>query len=72
MDRKIRVGDIVNFFTTFKPFMKDYESRNPGVIVAKQMTKCSTDTVSKSRVSAYILWANGDITREHGSYLEVS
>ena len=51
--------------------MKDYYGRNPGIIVAKQMTKSPIDVVSNSRESAYILWANGEMTKEHCSYLEL-
>ena len=54
-------GDLVYFYSTFLPFEQDYRSRNPGVVLEK-----------RPRESASVLWANGDITNEHLSYLKVS
>jgi len=67
----VKVGSVVNFFTTFKQAMRDYEFRNPGIIVAKQKIEGIVSEVSNSRESVYILWANGEMTREHASYLKV-
>ena len=67
MDRKIRVGDIVNFYSLMKTWEKDYKNRNPGIVVASK--EPSGGHFDKGQ--AYILWANGDMTKEHSSYLEV-
>ena len=61
-------GDIVNFYSTVASFQKDYHLRNPGLVLASRTaTKMSYD-----KGSAYVLWANGDMTKEHMSYLELA
>ena len=67
----IRKGTIVNFYSTVASFQKDYQSRNPGIVVAHNRGSSSSTKMSWDRGSAYILWANGEMTKEHTSYLEV-
>jgi hypothetical protein len=67
----IRKGTLVSFHSTVKSFQKDYQDRNPGVIVAHNKGSASSAKHSWDRGSAYILWANGEMTREHTSYLKV-
>ena len=68
----MRIGSLVNFHTTFPPFQKDYEERNPGVVLAsKPALGFLNASKNIDKGSAYVLWANGDITKEHMTYLRV-
>ena len=56
----MKQGDLVNFSTkSWVMGRAEYELRNPGVIINSRINKHE------------ILWANGTITVEHFSYLEV-
>lgn len=63
----MKKGDLVNFYSTFASWQKDYSSRNPGIILASREPK----TNSHDRGSAYVLWANGDMSKEHLTYLRI-
>ena len=69
----MKKGDLVNFYTTVSSFQKDYANRNPGVILASEPPS-SFLTAAKNidKGSAYVLWANGDITKEHLTYLKLN
>lgn len=60
----MKVGDLVNFFSSFDFFSKEYVSRNPGVVL----------WVGKSGgwgggKSAMVMWSDGTETTEHLGYL---
>ena len=59
-------GDLVEFFSSFGMFMKDYKKRNPGLVLN---VKQPVDT--RARASAEVLWSDGSTTHEHSSYLLV-
>lgn len=61
----INQGDLVNFYTSNPVWQRDYASRNPGLVVASQ----EPDGRYVDKGHAYILWADGSMTREHLSYL---
>ena len=63
----INKGDIVNFYSTVASFQENYRTKNPGIVVASQ--EASGEYYDKGH--AYILWADGSMTREHMTYLEV-
>ncbi len=65
----MRPGDLVNFYSSVVSFQKDYHHRNPGIVVASREAAPGATKHSWNRGSAYVLWANGDMTREHTSYL---
>lgn len=65
-------GDIVNFYSTVASFQKDYRVRNPGLVLASRKASPTATKMSYDRGSAYVLWANGDMTKEHMSYLELA
>ena len=67
----IRKGAIVNFYSTVASFQEDYQNRNPGIVVAHNKGSSSPTKHPWDRESAYVLWANGEMTKEHTSYLEV-
>ena len=61
----MKVGDIVNFFSTawvFEHANERYQGRNPGVIVEVDDSHRQTRYV--------VLWANGNLTKEFSGYLE--
>jgi hypothetical protein len=60
----VKVGELVNFFTTFEPFRAGYEKRNPGIVLT---VKESVNP--ESRGSAIVLWSDGSVTSEHSTYL---
>ncbi len=70
MTNKIIQGDLVDFYSTVDSFMSDYSERNPGVVLAARPPK-SFLNASKNidKGSAYILWSDGTMTKEHISYL---
>ena len=69
----MRKGDLVNFYSTCDSFQKDYLHRNPGVILAsKPPASFLTAAKNIDKGSAYVLWANGDITKEHLTYLKLN
>ena len=63
----INKGDIVNFYSTVASFQENYRMRNPGIVVASQ----EPSGKHYDKGNAYILWADGSMTREHMTYLEV-
>ena len=67
----MKTGDLVNFYSTVASFQKDYKSRNPGLVIASRKASPTATSMSFDRGSAYILWANGDMTKEHLNYLKV-
>ena len=66
----MKKGDLVNFYSTVAVFQKDYVNRNPGVVVATKNPVPGSPKHSHDRGSAYILWANGELTKEHLTYLQ--
>lgn len=61
----MKVGDLVNFHTNAWAF-KHVEARyaNPGIILSVEYSD-----IKKQRFVSDIVWADGQITREHDSYL---
>ena len=66
----MKKGDLVNFYSTVASFQKDYRKRNPGIVVASKVFP-NSDRSSFKKNSAYILWADGSMTREYTTYLRV-
>ena len=58
-------GDVVNFFSTFAMWQNEYQDRNPGVVI-------EVESHFNGKKSAVVLWANGEITPEHASYLRLA
>ena len=67
---KFKEGDLVNFYSSVASFQKDYYARNPGLVIASREASPDSTKMSWDRGSAYVLWANGDMTKEHMTYLE--
>ena len=61
----MKIGDLVNFCSTVESFHENYINRNPGLVVASELTARRFNTGS-----TYILWANSEITKEHVTYLK--
>ena len=69
----MKKGDLVNFYSSVDSFQIDYLNRNPGVIIASEPSRSFLNAAKNiDKGSAYVLWANGDITKEHLTYLEAS
>lgn len=66
----INKGDLVNFYSSVSSFMSEYRGRNPGVVLAARPPE-SFLNASKNidKGSAYILWADGTMSKEHMTYL---
>jgi len=71
IERVPQKGDIVNFYSTVVSFQKDYVNRNPGLVIASKKAAPTATEMSWDRGSAYVLWANGEMTKEHSNYLKV-
>ena len=67
----MKTGDLVNFYSTVASFQKDYCTRNPGLVIASRKASPTATNMSWDRASAYVLWSDGSMTREHASYLQV-
>tara|TARA_B100000941_G_C28325922_1_gene459019 strand:+ start:353 stop:577 length:225 start_codon:yes stop_codon:yes gene_type:complete len=65
---QFQVGDLVNFYSSFASWQRDYRDRNPGLVINKKMP-CEQNKFDKG--SAEILWSNGDISNEHSTYLKL-
>ena len=65
----MKKGDLVNFYSTVASFQKDYADRNPGLVVASREPPTKG---SYAKASAYVLWSNGEMTREYHTYLELA
>ena len=61
----VKEGDIVHFFSSFAMWHNEYRNRNPGVVL-----ETSSNSMS-AKASAVVLWANGEVTPEHASYLRL-
>lgn len=61
----IRVGDVVRFYSSFKPFQDDYVNRSPGVVLDAK------ESMTGIMGSYVILWKDGSITSEREGYLQI-
>jgi len=61
----MKSGDLVHFYSSYPVFMKDYRSKNPGLVLS---TKSSIDS---PKGSASVLWSDGSLTNEHITYLRI-
>ncbi len=66
----MKKGDLVNFYSTVASFQKDYINRNPGLVLASRDPAPNSTRMSFDRGSAYVLWADGSMTKEHTTYLK--
>jgi len=67
----MKKGDLVNFYSTFASWQEEYTGRNPGIILDSRDPKVGSNKNSYDKGSACILWANGEMTREHLTYLRI-
>ena len=67
----ISTGQLVNFYSSVKSFQEEYLHRNPGVVIASEPPKTFLNAAKNiDKGSAYVLWSNGDMTKEHLTYLQ--
>ena len=65
MRNTIKKGDLVEFHSSFESFMRDYEHRNPGIVLAVKKTL----SLGVNRESAKVMWKDNSVTSEHSTYL---
>ena len=66
----INKGDLVNFYSSVASFMSEYHGRNPGVVLASRPPQGFLNASKNiDKGSAYILWADGTMSKEHITYL---
>ena len=65
MSSGVSEGDLVEFYSTFESFMRDYENRNPGIVLS--VKKCLS--LGVKRESAKVMWKDNTVTSEHSTYL---
>lgn len=65
MNSGVSKGDLVEFYSTFESFMRDYENRNPGIVLS--VKKCLS--LGVNRESAKVMWKDNTVTSEHSTYL---
>lgn len=64
-ENKVKAGDLVEFYSSFDSFMRDYEYRNPGIVLSVKKTL----SLGVGRESAKVMWKDNSITSEHSTYL---
>ena len=64
-ENKVKAGDLVEFYSSFDSFMRDYEHRNPGIVLSVKKTL----SLGVGRESAKVIWKDNSITSEHSTYL---
>ncbi len=69
MNRHVKAGDLVEFYSSVTSFMKDYEDRNPGIVLSVMDVKKSVDGKWPDRKSAEVMWKDNTVTSEHSTYL---
>ena len=69
MNNTVKKGDLVEFYSTVTSFMKDYEDRNPGIVLSVMDVKKSVDGKWPARKSAEVMWKDNTVTSEHSTYL---
>ncbi len=66
---KVHVGDLVEFYSSFDSFMRDYEHRNPGIVIETRIGKRTGSLVDTQ--SAKVMWSDSSVTSEHSTYLKM-
>lgn len=65
MNSTVTQGDLVEFYSTFESFMRDYENRNPGIVLSVKTYL----SLGVNRESAKVMWKDNTVTSEHSTYL---
>ena len=65
MNSGVAKGDLVEFYSTFESFMRDYENRNPGIVLSVKKYL----SLGVNRESAKVMWKDNTVTSEHSTYL---
>ena len=65
MNSGVSEGDLVEFYSTFESFMRDYENRNPGIVLSVKKYL----SLGVNRESAKVMWKDNTVTSEHSTYL---
>ena len=66
-NHSIYVGDLVEFYSSFDSFMRDYVYRNPGIVLS--VKEKHAEALGVGRTSAQVMWSDNSVTSEHSSYL---
>ena len=61
-NKRVKVGDLVEFSSSYKPWQRHYRSRNPGIVTAVEADEHGS--------SASVAWLNGETTKEHVTFLK--
>ena len=69
MNNSVKKGDLVEFYSSFESFMRDYEHRNPGIVLKVTEVSQSSDSKWADRKSAEVMWKDNTVTSEHSTYL---
>lgn len=65
MNKPVEAGDLVEFHSSFESFMRDYENRNPGIVLSVNKYL----SLGVNRESAKVMWKDNTVTSEHSTYL---
>lgn len=65
MNKPVEAGDLVEFHSSFESFMRDYENRNPGIVLSVKKYL----SLGVNRESAKVMWKDNTVTSEHSTYL---
>ena len=62
---KLNLGSLVEFYSSVSSFAIDYRFRNPGIIIDRDIRP------NQARYGVTVLWSNGDISKEHSTYVRL-
>lgn len=63
----MKIGDLVKFESGIKDWERDYQVREPGLVVD---TIVRNEDKDNQRQSMTVLWADSSVTSEHIGYLK--
>ena len=63
----MKKGDLVIFECGFPHWQREYDKRNPGIVVSSK----DPDGSNYDKGHATVLWSDGSVSQEHLSFLRV-
>ena len=63
---KVKPGDLVDFYSTFWAFQREYKNRNPGLVLHTKLI----GSYDKNKPVATVMWSDGSLTNEYTQFLK--
>ena len=67
----MKIGDLVEFYSTHTPFQDQYDVKNPGLVMDIIFPKYKKELKEGQKImpSAKVMWSDGTFTKEFITYL---